>query len=464
MSWVKKDDNLHYEKFQDGTVKCIEDEIPFEVPERWEWARVSFLSAIVTDGEHKTPKRCNNYEGYYLLSARNIQDGYIVLDNVDYVDQEEFLKISKRCYPKRNDILISCSGSIGRVTAISDDNYYVMVRSVAMVRFIEIIPLFAMFALQSPYLQSQMQKYSKQTAQANLFQAAISNLLMPVPPLIEQSNIVKQLYELLERNKLIENNIVEIGNLISKIKSKILDLAIHGQLVPQNQNDEPASVLLERIRAEKEELIKQGKIKRDKNESIIYKGDDNSYYQTDRKTPIDTPYGIPDNWAWSNLKELCNYGECESISPDKISDSAWVLDLEDIEKNTGKVLQRITNAERKTASTKHAFSKNMILYSKLRPYLNKVALADSDGYCTSEILPLNFSTIIHPGYAQLFLMSPFFVKYANHCSYGLKMPRLGTHDGQIALFAVPPYQEQLKIVDMVEQILSRASIIEDSLD
>ena len=399
-----------------------------------------------------------------MLSARNIQDGYIVLDNVDYVDQEEFLKISKRCYPKRNDILISCSGSIGRVTAISDDNYYVMVRSVAMVRFIEIIPLFAMFALQSPYLQSQMQKYSKQTAQANLFQAAISNLLMPVPPLIEQSNIVKQLYELLERNKLIENNIVEIGNLISKIKSKILDLAIHGQLVPQNQNDEPASVLLERIRAEKEELIKQGKIKRDKNESIIYKGDDNSYYQTDRKTPIDTPYGIPDNWAWSNLKELCNYGECESISPDKISDSAWVLDLEDIEKNTGKVLQRITNAERKTASTKHAFSKNMILYSKLRPYLNKVALADSDGYCTSEILPLNFSTIIHPGYAQLFLMSPFFVKYANHCSYGLKMPRLGTHDGQIALFAVPPYQEQLKIVDMVEQILSRASIIEDSLD
>ena len=423
-----------------------------------------FGKFTVTDGEHKTPKRCNNYEGYYLLSARNIQDGYIVLDNVDYVDQEEFLKISKRCYPKRNDILISCSGSIGRVTAISDDNYYVMVRSVAMVRFIEIIPLFAMFALQSPYLQSQMQKYSKQTAQANLFQAAISNLLMPVPPLIEQSNIVKQLYELLERNKLIENNIVEIGNLISKIKSKILDLAIHGQLVPQNQNDEPASVLLERIRAEKEELIKQGKIKRDKNESIIYKGDDNSYYQTDRKTPIDTPYGIPDNWAWSNLKELCNYGECESISPDKISDSAWVLDLEDIEKNTGKVLQRITNAERKTASTKHAFSKNMILYSKLRPYLNKVALADSDGYCTSEILPLNFSTIIHPGYAQLFLMSPFFVKYANHCSYGLKMPRLGTHDGQIALFAVPPYQEQLKIVDMVEQILSRASIIEDSLD
>lgn len=147
-------DNLHYEKFADGSVKCIEDEIPFKVPEGWGIARISSLSTIVTDGEHKTPIRCDDYKGYYLLSARNIQNGYLSLDDVDYVDQEEFSKISKRCSPKRNDILISCSGSVGRVTVVMDENNYVMVRSAAMVRFIEIIPLFAMYALQSAYLNN----------------------------------------------------------------------------------------------------------------------------------------------------------------------------------------------------------------------------------------------------------------------------------------------------------------------
>lgn len=116
-----------------------------------------------------------------------------------------------------------------------------------------------------------------------------------------------------------------------------------------------------------------------------------------------------------------------------------------------------------TSSAKHAFAKDMILYSKLRPYLNKVVLAASDGYCTAEIIPLKFSTIIYPKYAQIFLMSPYFVEYANNCSYGMKMPRLGTRDGQAALFAIPPYQEQLRIVDMVEQLSAKFSTIEESL-
>jgi type I restriction enzyme S subunit len=96
------------------------------------WCRLGEISAIVTDGEHLTPKRCKEYCGYYLLSARNIIDGKISLVDVDYVDEVEYTRISRRCNPQRNDILISCSGSVGRVAVVNDNNHYVMVRSAAM--------------------------------------------------------------------------------------------------------------------------------------------------------------------------------------------------------------------------------------------------------------------------------------------------------------------------------------------
>ena len=105
----------------------------------------------------------------------------------------------------------------------------------------------------------------------------------------------------------------------------------------------------------------------------------------------------------------------------------------------------------------------MVLYSKLRPYLNKVVLADSDGYCTTEILPLDFIDIIYPRYAQFFLMSPFFVNYAKHCSYGMKMPRLGTKDGKNAYFAIPQYNEQIRIANNIEKIFNTLSNIENTI-
>ena len=408
-----------------------------------------------------------------MLSARNIQDGYIVLDNVDYVDQEEFLKISKRCYPKRNDILISCSGSIGRVTAISDDNYYVMVRSVAMVRFIEIIPLFAMFALQSPYLQSQMQKYSKQTAQANLFQAAISNLLMPVPPLIEQSNIVKQLYELLERNKLIENNIVEIGNLISKIKSKILDLAIHGQLVPQNQNDEPASVLLERIRAEKEELIKQGKIKRDKNESIIYKGDDNSYYEkllngTEKCIDSELPFDLPSEWRWERIRNVFIVNPKNHIDDNAEISFVPMALLED--GYSGNYSYKKKRWKECKKGFTH-FAKGDICFAKISPcFENRKStffkeLTGGYGAGTTELYVLRpYTKEILPEYVLMFVKSEYFVNCGRNTFSGVVgQQRIDKKVMLNTFIPIPPVNIQLSIAKIIEQLLEKLTDIESSL-
>ena len=189
-SIIYRRDNSHYEKL-DGVERCIDNEIPYDIPDSWQWVRLSTICSTITDGEHKTPRRVPSYEGYYLLSARNIRDGKLSLDDVDYVDINEYQIISKRCNPVKNDVLISCSGSVGRVCRIEDDNNYVMVRSAAMVSPVIINSEFLMYSLQSEMVQKQIKERTKQTAQANLFQGAIRDLLVSIPPLAEQDRIVE---------------------------------------------------------------------------------------------------------------------------------------------------------------------------------------------------------------------------------------------------------------------------------
>ena len=295
----------------------------------------------------------------------------------------------------------------------------------------------------------------------------MNSILVSLPPYNEQKRLCQHLNELLAVVNNIEYGKEEVLTFVSKVKAKILDLAIRGELVPQDPNDEPASVLLERIRAEKEELVKQGKIKRDKKESIIFKGEDNSYYlQSGELVESLRDWGfeeLPDTWSICCLGELCDYGNCINVDAANIDDSAWMLDLEDIEKDTGIVLQKIRKAERNAASTKHLFHKGQVLYSKLRPYLNKVVLAYEDGYCTSEILPLEFERNILPQYARYYLMSPAFLRYANKCSYGVKMPRLGTADGKKAVISIPPLDEQVRIVATIEQSFAQLNSIVNNL-
>ena len=200
-SVIFRRDNSYYEKV-DGIERCIDDEIPFEIPDSWAWTRLFSLCSNITDGEHKTPRRTAEYVGYYLLSARNIRDGHLSLEDVDYVDGKEYSLISKRCNPKHNNILISCSGSIGRVCLVPDDGNYVMVRSAAVAVPILVYSKYLMYALQSEIVQKQIKSKIKQAVQANLFQGEIRNLIIPVPPFDEQQRIVRKLDYLLIKTKL----------------------------------------------------------------------------------------------------------------------------------------------------------------------------------------------------------------------------------------------------------------------
>tara|TARA_R110002051_G_scaffold13808_6_gene45652 strand:- start:15355 stop:17031 length:1677 start_codon:yes stop_codon:yes gene_type:complete len=173
------------------------DEIPYNLPEGWVWSNILDISLKVTDGEHATPIRTES--GYKLLSARNVTNEGIRLHKVDYVGEEEFLRIRKRCNPQKGDVLISCSGSVGRVCLVDKDDEYCMVRSAALVKqhhdFIN--GMYLCYALRSPVLQAQIISKSRSTAQSNLFLGKIKELIFPLPPLEEQKAIVEKVNALL---------------------------------------------------------------------------------------------------------------------------------------------------------------------------------------------------------------------------------------------------------------------------
>ena len=242
-----------------------------------------------------------------------------------------------------------------------------------------------------------------------------------------------------------------------QLKNSILQMAVQGKLVPQDPNDEPASVLLERIRAEKEQLIKQKKIKKEKNPSYIFRGADNTPYEKiGNNEPVsiadEVPFEIPDSWEWVRLGTISTYAETkQKINAQSADCSIWGLDLEDIEKG-GRLITHKTVGERKAVGDKTVFYKGDILYSKLRPYLLKILVAPDDGICTPEIVPFRMYGEINPEYIVHFLKSPYVNTLINTVTYGVKMPRVGT-ETMVSLFVpIPPVQEQHRIVAKMNEL------------
>ena len=245
---------------------------------------------------------------------------------------------------------------------------------------------------------------------------------------------------------------------VKELKNALLQEAVQGKLVPQIASEGNAWDLLEEI--QKEKLSHGLDLRLEASLAINAKsGKRKSKKETALagSNPCDIkeemPFEIPASWCWCRLGEIVPFGTCKNAEPNEIEEEDWILDLEDIEKDSGKILAFKTKKQIDVKSTKHVFIKGNVLYSKLRPYLNKCVIAPKNGFCTSEILPLDFGEHIYNKYAQLYLMSPFFVDYTNSLSFGVKMPRLGTEDGKKALFPLPPLAEQKRIVAAIEKFM-----------
>ena len=279
--------SLHYEKFADGSVKCIEDEIPFELPEGWAWARLGNITGITTGR---------------LDANAQVEDGGYPF----FTCGEEVLQTDTFAF--------DCDAVLlGGNNAVGDFKMHRFSGKFNAYQRVYVITAYAL--LDTEYIYNHIQYYlpmlkemsiGSQTRYLKL--GMVTELLISIPPLNTQKSLSNKIRELLNYCDEIETNKSSLNDLLINTKSKILDLAIRGQLVPQDPNDEPASVLLERIRAEKEELIKQGKIKRDKKESFIFKGEDNSYYLNDSQVTVDINdellFEIPPSWCWVRLKDV----------------------------------------------------------------------------------------------------------------------------------------------------------------
>ena len=300
----KGDDNLHYEQFADGTVKCIEDEIPFELPDGWCWCRLGSISAAIQYGLSNSAEQSGTHR---LLRITDIQDGKVDWDTVPFTtayEAENYLLSS-------GDIVFARTGAtVGKSFLIKELPYLAVYASYLIrIRLLDgVHPDYIYQFFSSQCYWEQITDKSVGVGQPNCNGTSLKELFIPIPPFSEQNRIVPSALSTLEYVTNIELDKASLLETVTSIKFKILDLAIQGNLVPQNPDDEPASVLLERIRAEKEELIKAGKIKRDKKESVIFKGDDNSYYEKvgNEVTCIDGEmlFEIPQSWCYTRLSSI----------------------------------------------------------------------------------------------------------------------------------------------------------------
>jgi len=232
--------------------------------------------------------------------------------------------------------------------------------------------------------------------------------------------------------------LAEAPNGIQRLRELVLELAVRGKLVEQDPRDEPAEVLLKKMRGQK---LHPGKI---------------GAQETPQPHPDagEFPHPVPSTWLWVRLEQVAEYNGRSNVDPDEITPDEWVLDLEDIEKETSRILKRVSNGVRISKSTKSTFCKGDVLFGKLRPYLNKVIVADQGGVCTTEIVPIVPAPGLDSEYLRLLLKRPGFLKWVDQLTYGVKMPRLGTSDAKRSLHPLPPSNEQRRIVARVDELMA----------
>ena len=409
---------MHYEQFQDGTVKCIEDEIPFEIPESWAWCRFGTYT-INRDNERKPVSLSNrkdvekNYD-YYGASGK--------IDKIDnYLFDEKLLLIGE-----------DGANLVARTKPIAffaEGKYWVNNHAHCIDAIDKQLLEFLCYYINAIDLKM----YITGAAQPKLNQDNMNKILLPIPPQHEQEKIICEISNSFQCVLHIDNHMANLKAEISLLKSKILDLAIRGKLVPQDPNDEPASVLLERIRGEKEELIKQGKIKRYKKESVVFKGEDNSYYQD-----------LPKNWELVTFSNIANLISGRDLKPEEYnSDRIGIPYITGASNfNKGAIL-----INRWTTSPKSISIKNDILLS-CKGTVGELAINDHDKiHIARQIMAIRVSTKINLEYIKLFFES--MILEIKKSADGL-IPGISRDDILSLNIPLPPLVEQNRIVKTIE--------------
>lgn len=439
--------NLHYEQFPNGTIKCIEDEIPFDIPEGWSWCRLSMVGTTNIGLTYKPTEVKET--GTIVLRSCNIKNGK--MDFADLVRVQADIRENQYIYEK--DILICArngSRSLVGKCAIMQGLTEVASFGAFMAVFRSICNQYVYYYFNtSLFRRSFDNDDSKQINQVT--QAILRDTLIPLPPFAEQTRIVTKLHETLSLVDFINDGTEQIETIITNTKAKILDLAIRGKLVPQNPDDEPASVLLERIRAEKEELIKQGKIKRDKKESVIFKGDDNSYYEN-----------LPKNWSictLGDISEIITGGTPSKSNKDYYNGSFPFFKPADLEQGVNTIIpSEYLSDEGKNVSRVIPAQSTLICCIGTIGKNGFVRCECATNQQINAVIPH-----IEPKYIYYFCNSQFFINDLQRNATATTVAIINKSKTAETPFLLPPIAEQKRIVEAIEIAFAQLDEILNSI-
>ncbi len=438
------EDNSYYEKIlATGEVKCIDEEIPFEIPTSWSWARLGNLIDI--KGGKRLPagyKLTDNKTDHIYIRVSDMQDGTIVSKDLKYITDDVYNQIQNYTIGKDDLYLTIVGSTIGKAGLVPKmfDNMNLTENAVKLTN-IPINKYFLLYYVRSGYAQSQFRDNTKQVGQPKLAIFRIANTLVPIPPFAEQTKIVSKIeytLHLVNHFSNLQEQLHDIDTDIYRdLKKSILQEAIQGKLVPQIAEEGTAKELLELIKAEKQKLVKEGKLKKSAlNDSVIFRGDDNKYYEQigSEVTEIELPFDFPSSWSIARLNVVCQ--------------------LTDGLKTTGK--QCLLDAKYlRGKSSETIVEQGKLVYKGDNIMLvdgensGEVFIVPQDGYMGSTFKQLWISSSMHEPYVLAFIQ--FYKETLRNSKKGAAIPHLNKELFYGLIIGIPPLQEQRRIVLKIEQ-------------
>ena len=447
-------DNTPYEKIGDE-VRSLADEVPFDIPDSWEWVRLGTVIELQS-GQDMTPDKYNDCgKGIpYITGASNIENGNVLINRwTEY----------GRAFAYCGDILLTCKGTVGTMAVLREPQVHIA-RQIMAIR-----PISELYV---PYIQVVLDtlvenlKAAAKSMIPGIAREDVLQSLFPVPPASEQKQIVQKISELspcLEQYAAADTKLLSLNTAFPEaLKKSILQEAVQGKLVPQDPSDEPAEALLERIRAEKQRLIKEGKIKKDKHESVIFRRDNSHYEKLDgmeRCIDDELPFEIPENWCWCRLKSIVNV-----VSARRVHQSDWRSEgvpfyrAREIGKlaDTGSVENElfITEALYTEFSSSGVPHPGDLMVTAVGTLGKTYIVKDSDRFYYKDASVICFENFgkITPAYLKLLMYSPYMEDQIKQNSAGTTVGTITIVKANEYLIPLPPLMEQQRIVDQAERL------------
>ena len=450
---------MPYEKVGKNEPVCIADEVPFDIPESWEWVRLGEIF------QHNTGKALNssNKSGVLLeyITTSNLYWDRFELENLRsmYFTENEI----EKCQVSKGDLLVCEGGDLGRA-AIWLKDYKICIQN-HIHRLRSYVPLCTRFY----YYVFFLYKYAgwiggKGIGIQGLSSNALHSLLVPVPPIAEQERIVKRLEiikPLSDKYSEASEQIQELNNLFPEhLKKSILQYAVQGKLVSQDPADEPASVLLERIRTEKEKLIKAGKIKRDKHESVIFRRD-NSYYEKvdgiERCIDDELPFEIPDSWEWTTIGTTCINIQYGSSRKSESTGTMAVLRMGNIQ--NGRIdTQKLVYTSDKEEIAHYPLEYNDLLFNRTnsKELVGKTAIYKSEVPAIYAGYLIRITPLIDSDYLNYVMQTQFYWVYCQNVrSDAIGQSNINAEKLKNFIYPLPPLHEQKRIAKKLNSIFTK---------